>query len=147
MFLAPNFLGANFLVPIMWRSFAVIGRGSSEITRWKNKKHHEHFISPPVTPYGRPNNQPVGKYELPPERNWFKDVFSLLRFETFFGPENGSQWPRMLFFLSFFSVLLYDFPSTKAFSFHNRSSSKYAHILVPRVSTIAASRIFNLRSN
>ena len=20
------------------------------------KKHHEHFISPPVTPYGRPNN-------------------------------------------------------------------------------------------
>jgi len=28
----------------------------SKITRWKKKKHHEHFISPPVTPYGRPNN-------------------------------------------------------------------------------------------
>ena len=39
----------------MWRSFAVIGRGSSEITRWKKRKHHEHFISPPVTTYGRPN--------------------------------------------------------------------------------------------
>ena len=23
----------------------------------KKKKHHEHFISPPVTPYGRPNYQ------------------------------------------------------------------------------------------
>jgi len=22
----------------------------------EKKKHHEHFISPPVTPYGRPNN-------------------------------------------------------------------------------------------
>ena len=22
----------------------------------KKKKHHEHFIRPPVTPYGRPNN-------------------------------------------------------------------------------------------
>ena len=43
----------------MWQSFTVIGRGISEITRWKKKKHHEHFISPPVTPYGRPNE--VGK--------------------------------------------------------------------------------------
>ena len=40
----------------MWQSFTVIGRGISEITRWKKKKHHEHFIGPPVTPYGRPNN-------------------------------------------------------------------------------------------
>ena len=23
----------------------------------KKKKHHEHFIRPPVTPYGRPNKQ------------------------------------------------------------------------------------------
>jgi len=40
----------------MWRSFAAIGRGSSEIWRRKKrkKKHHEHFIRPPVTPYGRP---------------------------------------------------------------------------------------------
>jgi len=41
--------------PIMWQSFTVIGRGISEITRWKQKKHHEHFISPFVTLYGRPN--------------------------------------------------------------------------------------------
>ena len=41
----------------MWRSFAAIGRGSSEITRWKKRKHHEHFISPPVTPYGRPKDK------------------------------------------------------------------------------------------
>jgi len=41
----------------MWRSFAVIGRGSSEITRWKKKiETSRAFISPPVTPYGRPNN-------------------------------------------------------------------------------------------
>ena len=45
----------------MWRRFAVIGRGSSEITRWKKKKHHEHFISPPVTTYGRPNKCPLQK--------------------------------------------------------------------------------------
>ena len=41
----------------MWQSFTVIGRGISEITRWKKKKHHEHFISPPVTPYGRPKEE------------------------------------------------------------------------------------------
>jgi len=23
----------------------------------EKKKHHEHFISPPVTPYGRPKNE------------------------------------------------------------------------------------------
>ena len=39
----------------MWQSFAAIGRGSSEIWRRKKRKHHEHYISPPVTPYGRPN--------------------------------------------------------------------------------------------
>ena len=66
-FWPPNFFGReppNFgswiikqdQFPIMWQSFTVIGRGISEITRWKKKKHHEHFISPPVTPYGRPNN-------------------------------------------------------------------------------------------
>ena len=36
----------------MWQSLAAIGRGSSEIWRRKKKKHHEHFIRPPVTiPY------------------------------------------------------------------------------------------------
>ena len=45
----------------MWQSFTVIGRGISEVTRWEKKKHHEHFISPPVTPYGGPNNQRVIK--------------------------------------------------------------------------------------
>jgi len=42
----------------MWQSFTVIGRGISEITRWKKKKHHEHFIRPPVTTvHGRPNKE------------------------------------------------------------------------------------------
>jgi len=45
-------------VPIMWQSFASIGRESSEIWRRKSKKkHHEHFIRHPVTPYGRPNKK------------------------------------------------------------------------------------------
>ena len=40
--------------PTMWPSFRAIGRGTSE-NAWRNKKkHHEHFIRPPVTPYGRP---------------------------------------------------------------------------------------------
>jgi len=52
----------------MWPSFTAIGRGTSE-NAWrkkkeinKEKKHHEHFISPPVTTYclfttyGRPKN-------------------------------------------------------------------------------------------
>ena len=26
----------------------------------KKRKHHEHFISPPVTPYGRPNKIGIG---------------------------------------------------------------------------------------
>ena len=44
-------------IPIMWQSFRAIGRGSSEETWRKKKKHHEHFIRPPVTPYGRPNTK------------------------------------------------------------------------------------------
>ena len=35
-----------------------------------------------------------------------------------FGPGNGSQWLRTLFFL-FLGLLLSDFQCTKAFSFHN----------------------------
>ena len=54
-------------------------------------------------------------------------------------PETGLQWPRRLFLLLFFLVLLSDFPSTKAFSFHDRSSSNFAHRLVmgQRVKIIA----------
>ena len=47
---------------IMWWSFAAIGRGSSEITRWKKKKHHEHFICPPVTTV---NGRPKYAFEVP----------------------------------------------------------------------------------
>jgi len=40
----------------MWQSFRAIGWGSSEGTWRKKKKHHEHFIRPPVTTvHGRPN--------------------------------------------------------------------------------------------
>ena len=39
----------------MWQSFTAIGRGTAEGTWRKKKKHHEHFISPPVTTYVRPN--------------------------------------------------------------------------------------------
>ena len=42
--------------PIVWQSFAAIGRGTSENAWRKEKKHHEHFIRPPVTTvHGRPN--------------------------------------------------------------------------------------------
>ena len=40
----------------MWQSFRAIGRGSSENGGRKKRKHHEHFIRPPVTTvHGRPN--------------------------------------------------------------------------------------------
>jgi len=79
MFLAPNFLverPPNFWTqfikltqaPIMWRSFAVIDPGSSEITRWKKKrrKHHEQNRRPPVLPYGRTNNKSKRQSEILP---------------------------------------------------------------------------------
>jgi len=47
----------------MWQSFTAIGRGAAEETWRKKKKHHEHFISPPVTTYGRPNKNVFLKHE------------------------------------------------------------------------------------
>ena len=75
MFLAPNFLGGEppeFLESIYKidtgsdhvAKFRGIGRGSSEITRWKKRKHHEHFISPPVTQYGRPNKMTDSRWQV-----------------------------------------------------------------------------------
>ena len=67
MFLAPKFFGgepSKFL-----ESIYKIDIGSDHVAKFrgdrprelgdlaaKKKKHHEHFIRPPVTPYGRPNN-------------------------------------------------------------------------------------------
>ena len=56
---------------------------------------------------------------------------------VFLDPETGPQWPWMLFFL----VSLSHSPSTKAFSFHDWSSSNFAHTIL---STIAPCQIFNL---
>ena len=36
--------------PIIWQSFAAIGRGTLENAWRKKKKHHEHFIRLPVLP-------------------------------------------------------------------------------------------------
>ena len=43
---------------------------------------------------------------------------------NFSDAETGLQWPRTLSFLLFLSLSY--FPSTKAFSFHDRSSSNFA---------------------
>jgi len=59
-------------------------------------------------------------------------------------PETGPQWT---FFLLFFLVLISDFWSTKAFSFHNRSSSNFTYRLVAMLSTVAPWRIFKLSPN
>ena len=66
MFLAPNFFGGK--LPEFLESIYKIDTGSDHVAKFrgdlprelgdyalKKKKHHEHFISPPVTPYGRPN--------------------------------------------------------------------------------------------
>jgi len=36
--------------------------GDYALKEKKRKKHHEHFIRPPVTPYGRPNNSNGTRY-------------------------------------------------------------------------------------
>ena len=68
MFLAPNFLGGGE-PPEFLESIYKIDTGSDHVAKFrgdrprelgdfalkKKEKHHEHFISPPVTPYGRPN--------------------------------------------------------------------------------------------
>jgi len=70
MFLAPNFFrGGEF--PEILESIYKIDTGSNHVAKFRGdrprelgdlaakKKHHEHFIRPPVTPYGRPNNRPT----------------------------------------------------------------------------------------
>ena len=84
-FLAPNFVGG--VLPEFLESIYKIDTGSDHVAKFlgdrprelgdyalKKKKHHEHFIRPPVTPYGRPNDGPI--------RWWknFDDTFS--RFDT-----------------------------------------------------------------
>ena len=69
MFLAPNFFRRGEL-PEFLESIYKIDTGSDHVAKFRgdrprelgdlaaNKKkeqHHEHFIRPPVTPYGRPN--------------------------------------------------------------------------------------------
>ena len=67
MFLAPKFFGGS--APEFLESIYKIDTGSDHVAKFrgdrprelgdyalKKRKHHEHFISPPVTPYGRPNN-------------------------------------------------------------------------------------------
>jgi len=67
MFLAPNFLGGA--LPEFLESIYKTDTGSDDVAKFrgdrpreledyalKKRKHHEHFISPPVTTYGRPKN-------------------------------------------------------------------------------------------
>jgi len=70
MFLAPNFFGGEGL-PEFLESIYKIDTGCDHVAKFrgdrprglgdyalkKKRKHHEHFIRPPVTPYGRPKNQ------------------------------------------------------------------------------------------
>ena len=65
MFLAPNFFWGE--LSEFLESIYKIDTGSDHVAKFRGdrprelgdyalkKKHHEHFISPPVTPYGRPN--------------------------------------------------------------------------------------------
>jgi len=70
MFLAPNFLGGE--LPEFLESIYKTDTGSDHVAKFRGdrprepgdlaakkekKKHHEHFIRPPVTPYGRPKNR------------------------------------------------------------------------------------------
>jgi len=69
MFLAPIFLGGG--LPEFLESIYKMDTGCDHVAKFRGdrprelgdyalkkkekRKHHEHFISPPVTPYGRPN--------------------------------------------------------------------------------------------
>ena len=67
-FWPPNFLGGEVpeffdlhykIEPDSYRVAKFDGdrpRELGDLTSKKKKKHHEHFISPPATTYGRPNN-------------------------------------------------------------------------------------------
>jgi len=71
MFLAPNFLGGG--LPEFLESIYKIDTGCYHVAKFrgdrprelgdyalkkeKKEKHHEHFIRPPVTPYGRPKKK------------------------------------------------------------------------------------------
>ena len=56
---APRIFGPALFNPASFRSCGKVSRRSAEGPRRtrgeRKKKHHEHFIRPPVTPYGRPN--------------------------------------------------------------------------------------------
>ena len=52
----------NFGPHTMRQSFRAIGRRSSENGGRKKEKHHQHFIRPPVTPYGRPKYRHTKTY-------------------------------------------------------------------------------------
>ena len=68
MFLAPNFLGGGE-PPEFLESIYKTDAGSDHVAKFRGdrprelgdlaakEKHHEHFISPPVTPYGRPKKK------------------------------------------------------------------------------------------
>ena len=68
----PHFFGGK--LPEFLEAIYKIDTGSDHVTKFrgdrprelgdyalkiKEKKHHEHFIRPPVTPYGRPNESSV----------------------------------------------------------------------------------------
>jgi len=68
MFLASKFFGGE--PPEFWKLNYKIGPVSNHVAKFhgdrprdlgdyalEKKKHHEHFIRPPVTPYGRPKNK------------------------------------------------------------------------------------------
>ena len=70
----PHFLGGE--LPEFFESIYKIDTGSDHVAKFrgdrprefgdyalKKKKHHEHFIRPLVTPYGRPYNEKKRSYD------------------------------------------------------------------------------------
>jgi len=80
--------------------------------------------------------QCIPRYRL---REWRQlDTFTLLQAELIVRSGNGSPSATNVVVLLLLGVVV----STKAFSFHNRSSSYFAHGLVTKLSTTAPCRIF-----